>query len=190
MKLRVLITAVAGVWVVGALAIVAFGIHGAYSIPSYSMVPTFQPGDRVLVRDIRGAVHRGDVVIARPPAPDFNSETLLPGLAPEVAAEIADRRPRGTFKQIARVVAIGGDQVEVRDGRLYINGEAADEPYLAPGTRTRAMEPVEIPAGHVYLMGDNRSDSRDSQYYGPIPVGDVESSVAFRYRPLGRLGRI
>jgi signal peptidase I len=52
------------------------------------------------------------------------------------------------------------------------------------------MESVEIPAGHVYLMGDNRSDSRDSQYYGPVPVEDVESVVAFRYWPPGRRGRI
>jgi signal peptidase I len=154
------------------------------------MVPTFKPGDRVFVRDIDGTVHRGDVVIARPPAPDFNPESLLPSLPPEVAAEIAARRPRGTFKQIARVVGVGGDRIEVRDGRLSVNGEAAIEPYLAPGTLTRVMEPVEIPAGHVYLMGDNRPDSRDSQYYGPIPVEDVESVVAFRYWPPGRLGRI
>jgi signal peptidase I len=190
-KRRILIAAL-GVGTVAGMTLGAL-VDGAYVLPTEAMLPSLRPGDRVLVRDVHGAVRRGEVVVATPPAPEHNLDhlnALLVDLPAEVAQEIAARQPRGTFKQVARVVAVGGDRVEVRDGGLYVNGEAADEPYLAPGTASRMREPVDVPPGHVYLLGDNRADSRDSTAYGPLPLADIESVVTFRYWPPRRLGGI
>ncbi|HET9771200.1 MAG TPA: signal peptidase I, partial [Acidimicrobiia bacterium] len=131
---RRLLIAVLGVATLVGMTIGAL-VDGAYVLPTEAMSPAFRPGDRVLVRDVHGVVHRGEVVVATPPAPEQNLDhlnALLVDLPPDVAQEITARRPRGTFRQVARVVAVGGDRVEVRGMRLYVNGRAADEPYLAP----------------------------------------------------------
>jgi signal peptidase I len=61
--------------------------------------------------------------------------------------------------------------------QLRINGEAADEPYLAPGTPTTNVAQQEVPAGHVFVMGDNRPNSHDSRIFGPVPAQDIVALV-------------
>jgi len=69
---------------------------------------------------------------------------------------------------IKRVVALEGDTVESSDGRLVVNGEPLDEPYVATGAETSGVDTQTIPPGHVFVMGDNREDSRDSRFFGPL----------------------
>lgn len=146
-------------------AVVAVLFDG-YRIPSFAMAPTLDAGDRVLARPSDGGdVGRGDIVI----------------FTPEVGSVPAVER-------ISRVVAVAGDVVDVADGFLTIDGRRAREPYLEPGTRTEGVEPLEVPRGHVYVLGDNRTNSQDSRFYGPVPVGRIHARAVLRYWPLGEVG--
>lgn len=137
-----------------------------YVLPSLSMSPTLTPGDRVLARSVSGDdVARGDVVIHR-------------------GAAGSDR------ELVGRVVAVAGDEVGADAGTLTINGVRAEEPYLAPGTRTEVLKPVKVPPDHVFVMGDNRSNSSDSRVFGPVPNTQVRKRVVVQWWPLGEIGRL
>jgi signal peptidase I len=160
--------------VIGGALVVALVIQAtlfqAFYIPSESMESTLVEGDRVLVNkldDSVGDISRGDVVVfERPPN--------------EPPSEVHDL--------IKRVVGLPGDTVEGRDGVVYINGEPLDESYLDVGTITSPFEAVTVPEGHLFVMGDNRGNSRDSRFFGTID-GDLLVGRAFVIVwPLGRAG--
>ncbi|MDP9453987.1 MAG: signal peptidase I [Actinomycetota bacterium] len=133
-----------------ALVVTRFLIQAFY-IPSASMVPTLHIDDRVLVNKLSYDLHevnRGDLVVFERPSS-------------EVDSEIKDL--------IKRVVALEGETVESRDGRLYVNDAPLDEPYLSAGVQTNGLDRQTVPPGHVFVMGDNRTDSRDSRFFGPLP---------------------
>jgi signal peptidase I len=169
-------------WVVavGLAVLAAFVIKTwlvqAFVIPSGSMRPTLEVDDRVLVSKIAyriGDPERGDVIV-------FDNPARLSGEPAQL---------------IKRVVAVEGDEVETVDGRLVVNDQPVDEPYLSPGTATRArdgsdLEPSTVPDDHLYVMGDNRGDSRDSRFLGPIANRLVVGKAFFRLWPLDRLGRL
>ena len=120
----------------------------AYSIPSASMAPTLQPGDHILVTPrtsfLGTDVERGDVVVFRNP----------------------DAGP-GFF--VKRVVAVGGDHLEIRGGKVRLNGKPLREAFLDPSVVTEGRALEIIPAGHVFVLGDNRADSIDSRAWGFLP---------------------
>lgn len=142
----------------------------AFFIPSESMVPTLKVGDRVLVNKLAydyGDVDRGDVVVFEAP-PEARS------------AEIADL--------VKRVIGLPGDTVEARDdGAVYVNGKRLDEPYLPPGTTTTNLPPTKVPAGHIFVMGDNRGASRDSRYFGPVEESSIVGRVFVKIWPPARI---
>lgn len=145
----------------------------AFWIPSPSMAPTLENGDRVLVNKLSYRthdVHRGDVVVfERPPQASNGAE-----------GEIKDL--------IKRVVAVGGDTLEARDGQVYVNGERIEEPYLVEGTRTDNLPRQTIPEGMVFVMGDNRTNSEDSRVFGPIDEDTIVGRAFVKVLPLDDLG--
>jgi signal peptidase I len=155
-----------------ALLIKSFLLQAFY-IPSASMEPTLVEGDRVLVEKLSyrfSNAGRGDVVV-------FEKELVLPEAAEDESLwnTIGDSFrglfgfPTGTEQDfIKRVMAVGGDVIEGRDGRVYVNDEVVEEPYLMDGQQTSDFGPTEIPAGHIFVMGDNRNNSDDSRNFGPI----------------------
>ena len=177
---RALIVAVA---VLGALAVFAFASivlvgtkFTAYSIQSGAMSPTLQIGDRVLVSkgaDRGSDVARGDIVVF--PDPDGTS-----------------------VKVVKRVMGLPGESVTFDGGRLLVDGSVVDEPYLAAETTTQPLgpnlcapsDPCVVPDGQVWVMGDKRSNSRDSRLFGPVPQSTIIGRLDFRAWPLGRLGRL
>ena len=130
----------------------------SYQIPSGSMRETLQEGDRVLVNHLSYRLHdvnRGDVIVFERPAS-----------APAAAGEPADL--------IKRAIGLPGETIESIDGIVHIDGEPLDEPYLAPGTLTFELdEPVEVPEGTVFVLGDNRGNSDDSRFIGPIEIDSI-----------------
>lgn len=145
----------------------------AFKIPSASMEPTLMIGDRVVVNKLSYRAHqvnRGDVIVfKRPP------------LAPSGANE-----PEQLIK---RVIGLPGDSVQAKDGQVYINGKRLLEPYLPQGTETLDMDnPVEVPPGKLWVMGDNRMHSGDSRYFGTIDENTVIGRAFFKIWPPGRLG--
>ena len=175
------IIVVAGALIV-AVVIKTF-LFQAFYIPSESMVPTLKVGDRVLVNKLSydlHDVHRGDIIVFKAPP----------------AAEA------GNIKDLVkRVVGLPGDTVEARDENgevcdtedvskmchVYVNNRRLDEPYIH-GQTTVNMPPKKIPAGHLFMMGDNRTSSRDSRYFGPIEKSAVIGRVFVRIWPPGSIG--
>ena len=141
----------------------------AFVIPSGSMEHTLEINDRVLVSKFAyriSDIKRGDVIVFKNPKP-------LPGEPAQL---------------IKRVAATEGDVIEAVDGRVQVNGQFVDEPYLAPDTVTRDLPRQTVPAGEVFVLGDNRSNSKDSRFIGPIEADTVVGKAFFRIWPLSRLG--
>lgn len=146
-----------------------------YVVPTGSMLPTIQLGDQVLankfVYRFRSPAY-GDIVVFDNPIPQPSEETL-----------------------IKRVIAVGGQTVDLLDGKVVVDGAALAEPYTYgqpsdPLSDSRITFPVDIPQGYVWLMGDNRTSSKDSRYFGPVSVATVHGQAFFTYWPLGRLGAL
>jgi signal peptidase I len=139
----------------------------AFRIPSESMVPTLEVGDRVFVNKFIyrfSEPERGDIIV-------FESVN------------------GGEEELIKRVVALPGDEVEVRNGTLLVNGEEQEEPYLNRGLPFNgSYGPTEVPGGEVFVMGDNRANSADSRVFGPLPVENIEGEAFMRFWPPSRIG--
>jgi signal peptidase I len=152
-----------------ALFVRAFLIQAFY-IPSESMVPALLTNDRVLVNKLSyhlHDVHRGDIVVFDAP----------PGAA---TAQVKDL--------IKRVIGLPGDTIEGRNGSIFINGKPLDEPYLPPDVRSRDFPPAKVPPKDIWVLGDNRQDSRDSTFFGPITEKSIVGRAFVRIWPLDRLG--
>ena len=134
-----------------------------FKIPSESMAPALKPGDQALVAKVAGAPHRGDLVAFHQPK---TGEVLL-----------------------KRVVAVGGDTVGLEDGILVVNRHAVREPYANTKSQDSVyFGPVRVPAGTVFVMGDNRGVSEDSRDFGAVPARAVIGRAVARLWPPGRWG--
>ena len=124
-----------------------------------SMMPTLKPGDACVVNcwlpRFRG-YHRGDIVVIRDPVRD------------ELMAK--------------RIIALAGDQVQLRGGRVYVNGQLSTESYLDPGTQTYSRQlrdrVITVGPNSYFVLGDNRAESEDSRYFGDIYRGDLIGLIA------------
>ncbi len=181
---------------VAAAAVIAFVIKAfvaqAFYIPSGSMLPQLQIDDRVVVSKIAYRLHpprRGDIVVFDCPEVSC-TERKRPAGSPvrrvlrSVAEGVGVVQPSAE-EFIKRVVALPGETVEARSGAVYVNGRRLVEPYLPPGTATADFGPVTVPGGHLYVMGDNRSNSSDSRVFGPIPRSSVVGRTVVRIWPVG-----
>jgi signal peptidase I len=165
---------IAGALVV-ALLIKTFLIQAFY-IPSASMVPTLEVGDRVLVNKLSYRLHdvnRGDLVVFERPEGE--------------ASDIKDL--------IKRVVGLPGEEVVIHDNAVWIDGEKLDEGYLPDGTvinqgklQCTNSQPCVVPEDSVWVMGDNRDESFDSRYFGPIEEDDIVGRAFLRIWPLNSFG--
>jgi signal peptidase I len=148
----------------------------SFYIPSPSMTPVLMPGDRVLVSKLSYRlhdVHRGDIVVFKRP----------PRLTPaEAGPEVKDL--------VKRVIGLPGDTVESRNGQLIVDGKTLNEPYLASGTVTTPIPPTHLTANHYWVMGDNRSVSEDSRYFGSISGSLIVGRVFFQVWPVSHVGLI
>lgn len=161
-------------WVksIGLALLLAIGIRTAvveaFVIPSGSMEPTLQVGDRVLGNKFWfwfAEPQRRDIVIFSPPA----------------RAELA----AGAL--IKRVVAVAGDVVEVRAGQVFVNGTAVTEPYIKERPQYN-LPPTRVPQGMIFVLGDNRNASYDSHVWGVVPRSHLKAKAFARYWPLNRIG--
>ncbi len=183
-----------GVALILALSVQAYAVK-PYRIPSESMLPTLKVGDRVVADRFS---HRlgsepkvGQIVIFTPPA----GALVVPARcgAPDVEGRACTTptHARATTAFVKRVVAVGGDTIRIHDGHVIRNGRPQPDGYTLPcglGDGCTFDAPVTIPQGSVFLMGDNRGNSDDSRFWGPIPVDWVIGEAALRYWPPDRLG--
>ena len=137
-----------------------------FLVPSSSMLPTLRQGDYILtLTDDRYL--RGDIVVLKDP------------------------EGGGSGFLVKRIVAVGGDSVAVQSGALFLNGEFASEPYILEPMNAD-FEPLEVPQGEVFILGDNRNESRDSSIWEEptVPVRSIVGRVRYIYLPRARMGRV
>ncbi|KRT76314.1 MAG: signal peptidase I, signal peptidase I [Armatimonadetes bacterium CSP1-3] len=154
------------------LIIITFVVQAFY-IPSGSMEPTLQIGDRILVSKFSyrlGTIRRGDITVFHFPL-----------------------SPSRDF--VKRVVALPGETVELREGLVLINGKPLSELYPTPlpgGDRacTSSYGPKKVPEGQYFVLGDNRCNSEDSRFFGFVPAQNVVGKALLVYWPLPRVGLV
>lgn len=186
--MRRVLTSRTFLWIVLVLAAVntaAFGVQRLFyvpvAIPSESMEPTVDAGDRIFVRrthksvtQLARSIERGDVIVLR---------------APEEGHPLV----------VKRVVGLPGETIEARDGVIAINNDRIlDETYLSndvtdigtPGADSVDVDRTKLSRTELYVLGDNRAHSIDSRSYGPIQLADVVGTVSLRFWPPGRFGTV
>ncbi|MBJ7332201.1 MAG: signal peptidase I [Solirubrobacteraceae bacterium] len=176
-----------------ALGIQAFLVK-PYRIPSESMVPTLEIGQRVLVNRIGTHFSDpsiGDVTVFHPPK---GSETN------ECGAEQRDGQacPKPTSEKsdvnfIKRIVAGPGDRIAIVRGRVILNGKRQEESFIRPCAEPSDPScnfptPLTVPAGHYFMMGDNRGASDDSRFWGPVPDDWIIGNAFATYWPPDKIG--
>ena len=174
----------------------------AFYIPSVSMVPTLKVHDRVVVSRVAYRMHpphRGDIVVFdEPPAaqaaiPIRKVHVSWPVRAVRALLEAVGLRQPSTSEFIKRVIGLPGETVDIHGGHVYIDGQLLVEPYLPPGTVTVGAPgavklPITVPPDQVWLMGDNRSQSFDSRYWGTVKRSHLIGRAIVRAWPPGRIG--
>ncbi len=154
-----IITAVILAWLIKSFVVQPF------YIPSGSMEPTLYPGDRVLVNKF----------LYRFKEPDAgNIVVFVP--------------PGSTDKDyIKRIVAVEGEEIEAKDGKVYIDGKSKNEPYIINMYKSSNYGPERIPSDHVFVMGDNRPNSRDGRVFGPFSNDKIVGKAFMIYWPPRRI---
>ncbi len=179
-----------------ALLIQAF-IVKPYKIPSPSMEPTLTIGQRVLTNRLINHPSVGDIVVFHPPegATPANNGSPVCGNPnqgaghPQACGTPTPEESSQTF--IKRVVAGPGDTVQIINGHVYRNGVREKDSYILPcqdDPSCTFQKPIKIPAGDYFMMGDNRGESDDSRFWGPVPDKWVIGVAFFTYWPPDRIG--
>ncbi len=130
-----------------------------------SMEPNFSTDQRLIIEKLSyhfRTPQRGDVVVIKDPS-------------------------GGPIPLIKRVVGLPGERVTIADGKVYIDGALLAEPYLKQPTDGPSRSWI-VPPLHIFVMGDNRNNSRDSRYFGPVPMDTILGHAVFRYWPLNDAG--
>jgi signal peptidase I len=130
-----------------------------------SMQPTFFTDQRLIIEKVSYHWHspqRGDVIILKDP-------------------------DGGSIPLIKRVVGLPGERITISGGQVYVDGQALDEPYIDQPTEGPGRSWI-VPPFSVFVLGDNRGNSRDSRYFGPVPADSVLGHAVLRYWPLSQAG--
>jgi signal peptidase I len=181
-----------------ALAIQAFVVK-PYRIPSGSMLPTLHINQRVLVNRIGthfSSPHLGDIIVFHPPK-DYAEGCANPSEGENQSGQdgakacdvVQSVESSETF--IKRVVGLPGDRISIRNGHVIRDGVAEKDSYIVPCTGGGSCDfpgQITIPRGDYYMMGDNRPDSEDSRFWGPVPKAWIIGKAFFTYWPPGRIG--
>ncbi len=133
-----------------------------FFVPSGSMIPTLQPGDRILVQKIGYTVGEGSVIVFKTP----------PGYRPSECGGSVES------DLVKRVIGLPGERIRSVGNTIFINGKPLAEPYLPKGTPLGApIPPQTVPPGQYFVMGDNRDISCDSRVWGDVPASDIVGTV-------------
>jgi signal peptidase I len=156
----------------------------AFKIPSGSMIPTFNIGDRIFVNKY--------VYGAKVPLAGLRLPAVKQPQHGDIVVFISPEDKKKDF--VKRLIAVGGETVEIKEGRIYIDGRVVDEPasirsvyYLNGGDYGREGQALTVPKDSYFMLGDNSAHSRDSRYWGFVPKKNVLGKVILIHWPLNRM---
>ena len=173
-----------------------------------SMYPTLKENQRLWLnrwdRTLKKMPQRGDIITFEAPSEMYLTESEIESNNVTAKYEYEPKSVVGKFvyyvleisktSYIKRVIALPGEHVEIKDGKVYINGEEFKEDYLQPGVVTDLskgeLSDFVVPENCVFAMGDNRSQSTDCRAFGCIPLEKIESKVFIRFWPLNLFGKV
>ena len=171
-----------------------------------SMYNTLEDGQRLILsrwtRTVNGKYNRGDIITFEAPSvsyvngeeADLENPVAIYNNEPEgiVSKFFYNVVEAGKISYIKRVIGLPGEHVQIKDGKVYINGEELEEPYLREGIETESslFTDITVPEGCIFVMGDNRPHSTDSRSFGCVPIERVESKVWIRFWPLNKFGKV
>jgi len=171
-----------------------------------SMFNTLEEGQRLILsrwtRTVNGKYNRGDIITFEAPSKKILTASEVDFKNP---VAIYDYEPKGIFAKffyyvvetgkdsyIKRVIGVAGDHIKIEDGKVYLNEQELDEPYLREEiiTESNLFTDITVPEGYVFVMGDNRPHSTDSRSFGCVPIERIESKVWIRFWPLNKFGKV
>jgi signal peptidase I len=165
-----------------------------YQIPSGSMEPTLDVGQRVVVNRLAyrfGDPSVGDIIVFHPPTGAESNRDRCGAPEPARAACSKPTSQESDTNFIKRIVAGPGDRLRIVDGHPVVNGVRPSEPFITPCRNAPGCDlprEITIPSGDYFVMGDNRPNSDDSRYWGPVPRDWIIGKAAFTYWPPSRVG--
>jgi signal peptidase I len=168
--------------------VVRANVAQAFYIPSGSMEPQLEVGDRVVVSRTAYRlhdVHRGDIVVFPSPGSVPDDDPIIERVAKDLLEAVAIRNP-GDDELIKRVVGLPGETIGAQDGHVVVDGRRLLEPYLLADVVTDDFGPIRIPDGHVFVMGDNRANSSDSRVIGAVEIETIVGRAIARIWPPDR----
>lgn len=167
-----------------------------------SMYPTLKDGERLLLNRTHrlglNEIERGDIITFETPVLAFTPETVDQS-NPKAVYSNAEYSTLYNFlyyvietpkiSYIKRVIGIAGDHIEIKDNKIYLNGEELKEEYLSDEVKTESdvFTDFTVPEGYVFAVGDNRSNSVDGRAFGCIPFEKIEGTVICRFWPLNQI---
>jgi signal peptidase I len=146
-------------------------VFQTFSIPSASMEPTLQIGDRIIINKLSvdwGTINIGDVVVFKAPPNEH------------CGVQVADL--------VKRVIGVPGDHLTSKANTIYVNGKPLDESWSHTEPLGPPIGKVTVKANQYYVMGDNHNDSCDSRFWGTVPRSDIIGKVFVRVWPFSRIG--
>ena len=170
-----------------------------------SMYPTLKDGERLILNRTHrlglNEIERGDIITFETPILAFTPETVDQS-NPKAVYSDAEYGPLFNFfyyvietpkvSYIKRVIGVAGDHIEIKDNKIYLNGEELEEEYLSDEVKTESdvFTNFTVPEGYVFAVGDNRENSVDGRAFGCIPFEKIEGTVMCRFWPLNVLGKV
>lgn len=186
--------------------LVRFFIGTPTIVKQPSMYPTLKPDQRLILnrwfRTMAQSPSRGDIVTFEAPSEKYLSERVIDAKKP---VAVYNKNPQGLINKftyyvleldkesyIKRVIGLPGERVEIKEGKVYINGKLLEEDYLQSGivTEPGTYNNFIVPAGYVFCMGDNRTKSTDCRHFGCIPIDKLEGKVFIRFWPFDLFGKV
>lgn len=143
-------------------------------IPSDSMLPTLEQGDRLVVEKVSSYFHApqiGDIIVFEPP----------------LTLQVQGYEKEQAF--IKRIIATAGDTIAVANGQVYRNSQPLSEKYILEKPNYN-LPLIQVPVGQLFVMGDNRNNSNDSHIWGFLPTENIIGHAVFRFFPLSRIGSL
>jgi signal peptidase I len=173
---RFVLTLILLAWVIRSL------VFAPFSIPSSSMLPTLYIGDYLVVAKWPYGFSRYSFPLG---IPSFDGRIF--GNLPKRGDVVVFRHPYEDSDLIKRVIGLPGETIEGRNGSIFINSKPLDEPYLPPDVRSRDFPPEKVPPNRVWVLGDNRQDSRDSTFFKSIDEHSIVGRAFVKIWPLNDL---